>query len=181
VTDLSALALNAAHQLPVSELHGIVCGLAVCHGEDLPLQELVDLVGVDALTDEASVGNFVLAAVRELEASDLSFAPLLPDDDADLVPRVEALGQWCGAFLTGLAAGLARRGVRTLDDGPAELREIVEDLGAIARIDTDSLAEPDRDDDEEAEVDLLELQEFVKVGVLLIMSVLGSESDDSAQ
>jgi uncharacterized protein len=180
VTDLSALALNAAYHLPVAELHGIVCGLGVCLGDELPLQELVELVGVDSLTDETSVTDFVAAALGELDAPDLRFAPLLPDDDADLSARVEALGQWCGAFLTGLAAGLARRGIGTLDDGPPELREIVEDFSAIARIEVDAMGDPNRLDDEEAEGDLLELQEFVKVGVLLIMSVLRSEGDDPA-
>jgi len=181
VTDLSALALNAVNRIPVAELHGIVCGLAACGGDDLPLQDLVELVGVDSLTDEASVAEFVLAAVAELEASDMRFAPLLPGDDADLAVRVEALGQWCGSFLAGLGAALARHGIGTLEDGAAELREIVEDLGAIARIDADELTERDRADDEAAEVDFIELQEFVKVGVLLMMSMLKGEADDSAQ
>lgn len=181
MTDLSELALIAAHQLPVAELHGAVCGLAICRDDEMPLQDLVELLGIEALTDEQAVTDFVRASILELEASDMRFAPLLPDDDTDLMLRVEALGQWCGSFLAGLAVGLARRGAQSLEDGPAELREIVEDLSAIARIDYDALVERDRAGDEEAEVDLLELQEFVKVGVLLIMNVLRNEGDDSTQ
>jgi uncharacterized protein len=186
VTDLEPLALNAAHQLPLAELHGAVCGLAVCYGDDLPLQELVELLGVDALTDQRSVARFVAASLEELEADDLRFTPLLPDEDADLAPRVEALGQWCGSFLAGLAAGMAGRGAGSLDDCPEEVREIVDDFTAISRIDAEALSEEAGLQGAEAglqgaEADLLELQEFVKVGVLLIMSVLRNEADDSVE
>jgi uncharacterized protein YgfB (UPF0149 family) len=192
VSDLTALALNAADRLSVEELHGAVCGLAVCFGDDLPLQDLVELVGVDALTDERAVARFVAAALAELEADDMRFAPLLPDDDAALVTRVRALGQWCGSFLAGLAAGLARRGVNGLDEAPEEVREIVEDFSAIARVDADQVGGPEgrqaqaggnglEGGDEQDEADFLELHEFVKVGVLLIMSVLRGDGGDSAQ
>jgi uncharacterized protein len=186
VTDLRVLALNAAQQLPVAELHGVVCGLAVCYGDDLPLQDLVELVGADALTDERSVASFVAASLEALEADDLRFAPLLPEDDADLALRVEALGQWCGSFLAGLAAALARRGAGNLDDCPEEVGEIVADFTAISRIDADALSQEAEAGLEGAgldgaEADLLELREFVKVGVLLIMSVLRNEADDSVE
>jgi len=180
VPDLGALALSAAHQLPVAELHGVVCGLAVCFGDDLPLQELVELVGVDVLTDERAVAQFVAASLQELEAADMRFALLLPDEDEQLTARLEALGQWCGSFLAGLAAGLARRGAGSLEDCPEEVREIVADFAAIAQVDPSDLAGADAAgaDLDQAEADLLELEEFAKVGVLLIMSVLRNEADD---
>jgi uncharacterized protein YgfB (UPF0149 family) len=172
VSDLTALALNAAHQLPVAELHGAVCGLGVCHGEATPVSDLVALLGVEALTDQASVESFVAASVEALEAEDMSFAPLLPGDDTALADRLEALGQWCGSFLAGFAAGLARRGAGSLDDCPEEVREIVRDFSAIAQVDADEAAEAAGA--EAAEGDFVELEEFVKVGTLLIMSSLGS-------
>lgn len=181
MSDLTALALNAAHQLPVAELHGAVCGLGVCHGEATPVSDLVALLGVEALTDQASVETFVAASVDALEAEDMSFAPLLPGDDTALADRLEALGQWCSSFLAGFAAGLARRGAGSLDDCPDEVREIVRDFSAIAQVDADEAAETagaetagaERGADA-AEGDFAELQEFVKVGTLLIMSSLGS-------
>jgi uncharacterized protein len=179
VTDLAALALAAAPQLPPAELHGVVCGLAVCFGDDLPLEELVELVGIDTLTDQRSVAAFVAVSIHALEADDMRFALLLPDDDVDVAARAEALGQWCGSFLAGLSAGLAQRGWGSLDDSPGEVREIIEDLSAIARIDADAVIE--ERSDERVEADFLELREFVKVGVLLIMSVLRDDSDDPAE
>lgn len=159
----------------------MVCGLSVCFGDDLPLDELVELVGADTLTDHRSVAAFVAATLQDLEAADMRFALLLPGGDAGLAARSEALGQWCGSFLAGLAAGLARRGFGDLDDCPPEVREIVEDLRAIARIDVDALADPEGGDEDELEADFLELQEFVKVGVLLIVSVMTNEFGDSTE
>lgn len=181
MSDLTALALNAAHQLPVAELHGVVCGLAVCHGEAVPIGDLVELVGVDALTDQAAVEAFVAECWQDLKASDMSFAPLLPPDDAELSVRLEALGQWCSSFLAGLAAGMARQGTGSLDEMPDEVREIIRDFAAIAQVDAEA---PERaagargTAGDAAEADLVELEEFVKVGVLLVMSVFGHEADD---
>lgn len=182
VTDLTALALDATYQLPVAELHGAVCGLAACHGEGLPTQDLLELLGDDALTDQEAVERFVAATISDLQAEDLSFAPLLPADDAALEERLEALGQWCSSFLAGLAAGLARHGVASLDDCPAEVREIVRDFVAIAEIDAaapDAEAAAARGVDS-AEADFVELEEFVKVGTLLISSTLTHDDDDQA-
>lgn len=178
VSDLTALALNAAHELPVAELHGVVCGLAACHPPTLPVTDVVELVGIEALTDQDAVEEFVSACVDDLHAEDLRFTPLLPDDDTALEARLDALAQWCGAFLAGLAAGLARRGTGSLDDCPDEVREIVRDFAAIARVDVDDAAEVAGL--ESAESDLTELQEFVKVGVLLMASLLDDEHDDPA-
>lgn len=178
MSDLTALALNAAHQLPVAELHGAVCGLGVCHGEAVPIQDLIELVGVEALTDQASVEAFVTASVAELRSEDMSFAPELPGDDAPLGDRLEALGEWCGAFLAGFAAGLARRGAGSLDDCPEEVREIVRDFSAIAQVDPSEVSD-DRSTDA-LESDFVELEEFVKVGALLIMSTFEHDADDPA-
>lgn len=189
MSDLTALALDAAHQLPVAELHGTVCGLAVCHGAAVPVQDLVALVGADALTDQRAVEAFVAAAVEALEGDDMGFAPLLPEDDAPLEPRLEALGVWCSAFLAGLAAGLARRGIGSLDECPDEVREIVRDFAAISQVDPDAAGrDPDAAADarrsrtagDSEEADLVELEEFVKVGTLLIMTLLSREHDDDA-
>lgn len=198
MSDLTALALNAAHQLPVPELHGAVCGLAVCHGAALPLQDLMELVGVEALTDQEAVESFVTASIEDLQAEDMSFAPLLPADEVPLADRLEALGQWCGSFLAGLAAGLARQGIGSLDDCPEEVREIVRDFAAISQVDAGARgAENHRgggtDEDADAgdtagspaelaaEADYVELEEFVKVGALLIMSTFGHDADDPAE
>lgn len=178
MSDLTALALNAAHRLSVAELHGAVCGFAVSAGSGgtaFPLADLVALVGVDALTDEVALDEFVAATLAELRADDLRFMPLLPDDDVVLALRLDALAEWCAGFLAALGAALAA------DTGsgaalPDELQEIVADLQAISEVDADLPAD-EADAPDALEAEFVELQEFVKVGVLLIMSVLDDDPD----
>ena len=184
MSDLTLMAESAARELPVAELHGAVCGLAVCLGESLPLEDLIELVGVDALADQSSVETFVAASIQALQAEDMSFTPLFAEQNASLADRLEAIGQWCAAFLAGLAAGLARRGAGSLDDCPDEVREIVRDFAAIAQVDAapaggeSEAAADERSAHESEEADLMELEEFVKVGTLLIMTSLSDEHDD---
>jgi uncharacterized protein YgfB (UPF0149 family) len=175
LSDLTALALEAAHEVSVAELHGAICGVAACGGREFPLQELVDLIGVDLLTDEASVSRLVDASVDELFSEDLRFMPLLPDDDEPLAERLEALGQWCAGFLAGLGAGIAAAGIGELEDLSEDAREMLEDFAAIADIDAES---GDAAVAEQAEADFIELQEFVKVGALLISSLVTYGADD---
>ena len=80
MSELSALANDAIDPslaITVSELHGSVVGIAVCGPEKFSMQHLVDLLGVDALSNEAAVDSFVSAALQALAADDLSFSPML--------------------------------------------------------------------------------------------------------
>jgi uncharacterized protein YgfB (UPF0149 family) len=181
MADLTALAENAVETLSVPEFHGVVCGLSVWQADDFSLQELIDLVGVDALTDESSVEVFVSAALAALAANDMSFAPLLPADDVDLALRVEGLAEWCAGFLAGFGAAGANRGLQSVDRLPDDVREIVGDLSAITQLDVDGLEGSGDAGSEASESDLVELQEFVKVGVLLIASLVAQSADDPAQ
>ncbi len=189
MADLTALALNAVDTLSVPEIHGVVCGLAIWQEDSFHLQELVDLVGVDALTDEFNVEAFVSASVEVLVADDMSFTPLLPEDDVEFDLRLEGIAEWCAGFLAGLGAAGTARGLSSLDAMPDEVQEIVGDLSAITDIDIEAFARPDPADSqdcgsaaqvdiESAEADLMQIQEFVKVGVLLILSQITQLPDE---
>ncbi len=197
MSDLYALALNSirdqAQSLSISELHGAVVGIGVCGA--FTLQSLVDLLGVDALSDENDVEAFVSASLENLFADDMSFALLLPEDYAALDARVTAIGEWTGSFLAGLVVGLGEGEAESFASLPEEVQEIVRDFSAITEIDLpgdavaggkDAAATKEKvaagdavaagkdaaDPGEEAEADLMQVQEFVKVGVLLVMSLL---------
>ena len=173
MADLTALAVRASQFISISELHGAVCGLAAGSARSLDenaarsdlLQELIELLGSDALTDADSVDEFVRASLDVLQADDLSFAPLLPDDDAPMDARVRGIAEWCGAFAAGY-------GVHpTADDEQSE--EVLRDFIAI------SGAEAEDEDDESAETALSELEQYAKVGALLLATG-GAAVDDAA-
>ena len=171
--DLELLASEALEDdgLSASELHGAVVGIGVCDVEHFQLQDLVDLLGADALSTGESVGEFVSASLDALYAEDMSFKPLLPDDDMPMDVRLVALGAWSQSFLAGLAAGMARQGVQGLAGLPEEAQEIIRDLAAIAQLDPEQT-------EGDAEADFMQLEEYVKVGTLLIMSLYNDDDAD---
>ncbi|MDR2214507.1 MAG: UPF0149 family protein [Nevskiaceae bacterium] len=93
----------------------------------------------------------------------LSFAPLLPPDDASISDRTAALGEWCQGFLYGLGSG-ARPEASALQGDAAE---VVRDFTHITQVDVD----PD-EDEEQNEQAYAELVEFVRVGVQLVYEQL---------
>ncbi len=196
ISNLATLAQAAVRSLTVAELHGATIGLAV-HGPDvLEVEELVELLGTDALEDAGSVSDFCQAATEALYADDMSFAPLLlavePSEfDAGAAEQqAVALADWCSAFLAGLAAGFALHSDDTpILGGPAggggidgfvnqlsdDSQEIVQDMMAIAQLDT-SVATG-----EDADKALIELEEYLKVSTLLIMSSLAAAGAQRAE
>jgi len=179
LTVLEALAgdvIDSGSPLSVSALHGAVCGLAVFGAPYFPFYELADLLDPGLDGDHPALVRFVEVACEALGSEDLEFAPLLPDDDAPQEERLEAVGLWCASFLQAFGSGLAMAPeVEGLAGSgftlPDEVQEIIDDLAAIAEVEPDSV-EDFEGDESDIETQLVELQEFVKVGVLLIKSVL---------
>jgi uncharacterized protein len=103
-----------------------------------------------------------------LEASDMEFELLLPEDGQPIDARTAALAQWCQGFLYGL-------GTSAIQDAsvlPGEIGEIVRDLTEITRVGVD-----DAQSEESNESAYAELVEFVRVGVQLVFEELGPLRD----
>jgi uncharacterized protein YgfB (UPF0149 family) len=169
---LAATVVDGGLPVSIAALHGAACGFAVFDGAEYPLYEFADLLDPGLSGDDPALARFVEAVHEALTAEDFGFTLLLPDeDDAEPEERLEALGLWCGSFLQAFGAGLARlpEATGTGFSLPDEIQEIVDDLAAIAEVDPESAAEDDAGD---VEGQLVELEEFVKVGVLLIASVM---------
>lgn len=135
-----------------AEAHGTLTGL-LCIDNDTPGGKAVEDV-------ESEMLDSALDALREITLNglfdpELSFTPLLPDDEVDLEQRVQALARWCAGFLYGLSA----TGQFNPDNLSQESRELVEDLTELSR------ANLTQEDDEAgtAEADYAELVEYVRV------------------
>lgn len=159
-----ALAAGAS-TVHAAEAHGCLCG-ALCARRDYPLAEWLDEILPDATasaTDDPSFAALHGESIGVLERADMEFEPLLPDDDADLAARAEALAAWCQGFLYGFgAAGTAPQGKL-----PADVTEVLADLAQLANA---GAADGDATDDEEAA--LVELVEFVRAAVQLVYDEL---------
>lgn len=107
-----------------------------------PLQDEVDKLYQQSLTT--------------LAEEDFAFNLLLLDDDEfSLSQRLEGLTLWVQAFLAALAVTQP-----LLNQAPTELKEMIDDLGAIAQVDTQV------EDDEDGEVAYTEVTEYIKVVVI---------------
>lgn len=155
--------LREARALPEpAEAHGTLAG-ALCSSRDYGLIEWLHEILPDDSPDEAALQSSVLqniydSMVRSL-GNDSDFQPLLPDDDAPLSNRADALSSWCQGFLYGLGSGT------TGDPGKVstEAGEIIRDFTEITHVGVDA-----GDESEENEVAFAEVVEFVRVGVQLL-------------
>lgn len=154
-----------------AELHGFLSG-QLAAGKRLSRSEWLRAANEEAdlsrNPDEVagdSLYDLYRTTLASLQSGELSFHPLLPDDDAALVDRVDGLGQWCQGFLAGF--GMAGANLK-LD---AELAEALRDLSAIAQVGTDE------DDTESSESDLFSICEYVRLTAVEIFSQCNAAAD----
>jgi uncharacterized protein YgfB (UPF0149 family) len=151
-----------------AEAHGCACGAFCARRVYLPGEWFEEIVaeGEAGLAEELAggvLGELFVQSRTVLEAGDLEFSPLLPDDDTDLAPRVEALAAWCQGFLYGFgAAGTIPKAALG-----GEVREFLTDLAELARA-----GSPDDTSAEVEEAAYAELVEYLRVGVQLVYDEL---------
>ena len=157
-----ALTLAEVHATP-AEAHGVICGV-ICgtpRGGDntawLPVL-LADSTGED---DENARDLTTLLTVlhtqslNQLLEGNMRFHPLLPGEGESLARRLEAAADWCSGFLTGLVAA----GAGDISRLPAEASEVARDFMRISEVALDE--EPGED----GEQDLMQVQEYMRIGV----------------
>ena len=151
----------AAQRLGVTpaELHGSLIGWFAGGGEDTP-DWLARVMADDALPQVPAgtpLDTLRAASLAQLSDRGFGFELLLPEGDATLGERSGALFDWCRGFLG--AFGLASGANPPLSDEGSEA------LADIARLATATAQDDGDEDDEEA---LAEIEEFVRVAVLLL-------------
>jgi uncharacterized protein YgfB (UPF0149 family) len=146
-----------------SELHGSLCGY-LAGGGSLRGTSVLAALQLDGEAtdpsedDQLQLDRLARQCETELADPELGFEPLLPADDRPLTERAEAMVEWCRGFLGGF--GLA--GTQAHAHLSDEAQEILRDLGTVA---ASSFDFGNEDEDEDA---LIEVQEFVRVGALLL-------------
>lgn len=160
-----------------AEAHGTLCGLMCIAADDLPDAWIQNtLADAGAAADDADAHTRQRLAALYQATSDLlsgtqfEFEMFLPGDEIQLGLRADALGRWCQGFLYGLAV----RGVKTFEELPEELREILEDMSQITEAQF-----ADGEGEEEGENAYANLVEYVRVGVQLVYDVLNPPEADT--
>lgn len=183
-TDLPAFELLAnifveegVQVISPAELHGLISGHLAAGARLQPavlLQTACELMDIKSFTQESSkvaLLELYTASCHSLESMDLEFELLLPDDDDEISLRAEALGRWCQSFLSGF--GLY--GKHTDASLSTEAKETLNDLGQIAQVSSDL------EDLEEHEADLMEVQEYVRMAVLMLFTECNKAVEDKGK
>jgi yecA family protein len=155
--EVADAARRAGLATDVAELHGALCGWIAGGGAVGP-DWLARVFADPALpAAEGVLKDLAEATSAQFSDREFSFELLLPPADASLQERSGALFEWCRGFLGGfgLAAGAE----------PPLSEESREALGDLARL---AAAQPQDDGDDEDEAALSEIEEFVRVAVLLM-------------
>lgn len=175
ISDLEELLYRIDASMSAAEAHGALCGMLCARGT-VELSEWVDHV-IGEQGQGSNLLHEVVHKLSELHQSTLEmmndasgeFRLLLLDEEEDLPERVETLAAWCQGFVYGLAAG----GIRQDSELPEDTAELLNDMVEISRAShevTDAAAvEPEDDEDEVA---YMEIEEYVRMGTLLIYEEL---------
>lgn len=159
IADVAEAARRSGLGMDPSELHGSLCGWLAGGGENAanwPARVLAD----DSLPvpePQGPLDELRQASATQLEDRGFGFELLLPEAEPSLDARAAALFDWCRGFLGGF--GLAAGAAPPLSD---EAREALHDLARLAQ------AEPESGEDDEDATALAEIEEFVRVAVLLL-------------
>lgn len=155
-----------------SFLQGMLIGL-LCVDNDIQeavwIRKLLEEAQVKSIKESFLVvlHEMFLETNKGLNGSGFELILCLPDDSESLVLRAAMLGQICEGIIYGIGLG---GGLNEMEkDLSEQVLELVNDFSEIARIDVSSLGDLKKDTAaEQIEQDLIELSEFIKVGVLML-------------
>lgn len=150
------------HDVTISELHGLVSGVAsVCDAPAEPVWQMLlselsfselEPKALQLLTEEAQD----LVAMLSDDEDSYQFSPLVPDDEHPLYERLIALKDWVNGYLTGF--GVTDSALRP------EENSLFNDLAKIGALRIDEFDEAlQSNDNPEGEVQYIELLEFVRM------------------
>lgn len=168
------LALLGRLEVPISpsEAHGLLCGLLCAQPSAMAkgvwLAELLDAAALEPgslsqkTDDIKSLDAWFAQVLESLNDAEFKFNPLLPDESVTLPERIRGLGDFCAGYCYGVGLGTAGRTNYKL---PENTSELIMDFNEIDSTASDNLDTAD-------EEMLVELSEYVRVGVLLISEEL---------
>lgn len=169
---------SAGAEVSAAEAHGIATGILCVDSradDKLWLAEVFesDIPDNDSKDELVEFFNHIRSL---LDNDDCSYDLLLPKDSALLSERIEALRDWCLGFLFGVGytkSSLANTGSELdenhINNWPEETSEILKDLVELTKIES---LDVDTEDSDENEAALVEINEYIRVAVLLVRNGL---------
>ena len=170
--DLEQKLKNSPWNSGASEAHGLLTALA-CRGvAGERLRTKAWLLQLSAAADIDLIEGLYGLILRDLQSDDFQFNLLLPDDSFSDDVRIESLADWCDGFVQGFFHdGLADD---EKDGVPERVRESINDIMEISRIDVNVDEAEDAEDAEATERQLVEIEEYLRVAIQVIFEEMGA-------
>ena len=170
-----------------SEAHGLLSALACLGIPGEQLRAKAWLFQLSEKTDLDLLEGLYGLILRDLQSDGFEFNLLLPDgacldgtcSDAQ---SIESLADWCGGFVQGFLHDDAER----LDGVPDPVRESVNDIMEISRMEVEARVDAgvdtgvDAGAGEETEKQLVEIEEYLRVAIQVIFEELNPRAGASA-
>lgn len=172
---------NAGQTLNPSELHGALVGLMGAgfdpddrHHLEQTLVSVEKAVGVQLqgeLVDMVSRLN--LSTMSAIVDTDYAFRLLIPDDDDPIEQRLRSFSNWVTGFISGFTEGMTVRDATGVAI-QSEVADVLKDFAAIAQVESDQV------ETEEAERELEELLDYVRLAaVSIVQDAINNRESDS--
>ena len=161
----SPSANNDFNATSIAELQGALCGLLCLNpktNRDTWYKMLLEDLEPDD-DDRLDLVTLFDQTLQSLESQDFDLQLALPDDDAPISHRLSALANWC----QGLVFGLGVSGLSNNTQLSSDTNEYINDIIKISQINHDDVK-----NDKENENYLIELTQYVRIGLFLIYEEL---------
>lgn len=146
--------------IDAAEAHGMATGM-LSIASDAAASNWIQAIFGEELSQAETEHEELVALFEQTRKSltagflDFDFDLLIPDDDESYSDQATALGLWCNGYLYGIGYYQANT------PWPGELGEIMRDMIELTKIDCS-------DNDPDAEADLMEIREYVRVAVFMV-------------
>ncbi len=153
--------------LTSAEAHGLATGMLSLESKieaSIWLSELFD-DEITLLDEDKTILAGLFDQTRKLlngEDEGFRFALFLPGDDEPLNEQLEAIRVWCEGFLFGIGHAHSE------STWPGETGEIIKDIVEFTKLDSELDDEMSQEEIDELEAALIEIQEYLRVAVMLI-------------
>jgi uncharacterized protein YgfB (UPF0149 family) len=161
---------NAGQTLNPSELNGALVGLMGAgfdpddrHHLEQTLVSVEKAVGVQLQGELVEmVSRLNLSTMSAIVDTDYAFRLLIPDDDDPIEQRLRSFSNWVTGFISGFTEGMTVRNATGVAI-QSEVADVLKDFAAIAQVESDQV------ETEEAERELEELLDYVRLAAVSIV------------
>jgi yecA family protein len=158
--------------LTAAEAHGLATGMLCIESKIEEANWLSQLLPDDVvlIDEDKTILLALFEQTRKLlndEEDGFRYDLFLPGEDEPLNEQLEALRSWCEGFLFGVGYS------RSSSDWPGETGEIMKDLVEFTKLDADIDEQMDEDD-----AALIEIQEYIRVAVMMVKEQFMEENSE---